>query len=352
MMSSISPRWLTKTCGLFDTGFAGDAEQITSIVPTAQTDVLTQFDLGGHDSSLIDFTTSDHLNTSYDNVAQSFTKDLQLESQPTGVDDQSWDLLDDLSADPLGDDSLDAFINLDKYLMGNSFFDEGDNLEPEQEPEEVNPVISIPAFGEELDQVPVDYLQDSYGMVPSMLEMVQCTSFEPTPTPIPEPSVTNEKPSRKRKKKAKSDDSVTTSLYEIPESTKALLKSTVDRKLLGDHDYSVKRQKLNAVSPPVATNSGSSAQASLVSNVEVTDNCVTSSTESTSTPVDKQSQRRIKNNVASKRSREQRKQKFVDMDQEAEELVVRNESLRKKIIELEALAKDMKVKLVAKMTGK
>lgn len=63
-------------------------------------------------------------------------------------------------------------------------------------------------------------------------------------------------------------------------------------------------------------------------------------------------ERRDKNNLASRRSREIRKQKYVSMDQEADELVIRNEALRKKIIELEALAETMKAVLIKKMTEK
>jgi len=60
----------------------------------------------------------------------------------------------------------------------------------------------------------------------------------------------------------------------------------------------------------------------------------------------------IKNNIASKRSREQRKQKFAEMDDEAEKLEIENERLRIKIVELEKMAKEMKAVLVAKMAGK
>jgi len=63
-------------------------------------------------------------------------------------------------------------------------------------------------------------------------------------------------------------------------------------------------------------------------------------------------ERRIKNNVASKRSRDTRKQKFVDMEQQAVDLVEQNEMLTKKIAEMEKLAVSMKHKLVQFMAKK
>lgn len=69
-------------------------------------------------------------------------------------------------------------------------------------------------------------------------------------------------------------------------------------------------------------------------------------------PVDKYRERRDKNNEASRRSRFIRKQKYVEMDKEANKLEVKNEALRKKIVELEELAKTMKAILIKKMTEK
>ncbi|XP_076437297.1 uncharacterized protein LOC143276584 [Babylonia areolata] len=67
---------------------------------------------------------------------------------------------------------------------------------------------------------------------------------------------------------------------------------------------------------------------------------------------DRSRSRREKNNVASKRSREIRKQKFAGMEEEAERLIVDNARLEKRVAELERLAKQMKEILVAKMAGK
>jgi len=63
-------------------------------------------------------------------------------------------------------------------------------------------------------------------------------------------------------------------------------------------------------------------------------------------------ERRDKNNVASRRSRQIRKQKFKEMDKEADILTSANEKLRQKIEELEGLAKIMKAELIKKMTDK
>lgn len=105
-----------------------------------------------------------------------------------------------------------------------------------------------------------------------------------------------------------------------------------------DHDYVTKKPKL----AEEVTTSKASKQTS------------TTRSKVTSAPngVDKYRERRDKNNEASRRSRQIRKNKFVEMDKEANDLESRNESLRKKIIELEALAKTMKAMLIKKMTDK
>jgi lipopolysaccharide export system protein LptA len=74
--------------------------------------------------------------------------------------------------------------------------------------------------------------------------------------------------------------------------------------------------------------------------------------ESRSKSKDKYRERRDKNNAASKRSREIKKQKYIEMDKEADTLEIKNEALRKKIVELEELAKFMKAELIRKMTSK
>lgn len=61
-------------------------------------------------------------------------------------------------------------------------------------------------------------------------------------------------------------------------------------------------------------------------------------------------ERRKKNNIASKRSRETRKNKFVEMDEQSLQLEQANEALRARIEELEGLTKRMKEALVAKLS--
>jgi len=73
---------------------------------------------------------------------------------------------------------------------------------------------------------------------------------------------------------------------------------------------------------------------------------------SSGTTVDKHRNRRIKNNIASKRSRETRKQKFADMEKTASELEKANAELRQKVDLLEQLTKQMKETLVKKLAGK
>lgn len=107
---------------------------------------------------------------------------------------------------------------------------------------------------------------------------------------------------------------------------------------VSDHDYVTKKRKLTE-SVTAATSS----------------HHVTSTSQLKAAPfksTDKYRERRDKNNEASRRSRQIRKLKFVEMDKEADELEKKNEALRKKIVELEALAKTMKAALIKKMTEK
>lgn len=62
-------------------------------------------------------------------------------------------------------------------------------------------------------------------------------------------------------------------------------------------------------------------------------------------------ERRRKNNIASKRSRETRKSKFLTMDDQAKELEKSNQDLRQRIEQLESLTKRMKEALVAKLSA-
>ncbi|XP_052091635.1 uncharacterized protein LOC127728328 [Mytilus californianus] len=107
-----------------------------------------------------------------------------------------------------------------------------------------------------------------------------------------------------------------------------------------DHDYVTKKPRL---SPSPDT------------DVETTKIASTSTSKSINrkvAPDQKYRERRNKNNVASRRSRETRKMKFVEMEDEANRLVVVNAELREKIAEMEILAKDMKALLVQKLAAK
>ncbi|ESO90172.1 hypothetical protein LOTGIDRAFT_233964 [Lottia gigantea] len=97
-----------------------------------------------------------------------------------------------------------------------------------------------------------------------------------------------------------------------------------------DHDYSTKRPRLTSSLETESPNNQ----------------------PSTSTRVDKYKVRREKNNIASKRSREIRKNKFSEMEEKAQKFEVENEAMRDRIIVLEALAKEMKATLVARLAGK
>lgn len=68
------------------------------------------------------------------------------------------------------------------------------------------------------------------------------------------------------------------------------------------------------------------------------------------TKLTKYLERRRKNNIASKRSRETRKTKFMSMDEQADELEKANAELRQRIEQLESLTKRMKEALVARLS--
>ena len=111
--------------------------------------------------------------------------------------------------------------------------------------------------------------------------------------------------------------------------------------MTSDHDYVSKKLRLSSVEESSETGS-----------MDAT--CVETKPTFTKpvTPQVKYRQRRDKNNVASRRSREIRKQKYNEMDVQAEQLIIDNEKLKVRIVELEKLAKEMKNILVSKMVGK
>ena len=122
----------------------------------------------------------------------------------------------------------------------------------------------------------------------------------------------------------------------------------LDQTTSNDHDYTSKRPRVSAVTEPESS----------IEKVEEVflappPSPAPSTSYSTEEPTeDKYRYRREKNNIASKRSREIRKKKFVEMESEAERLIIDNARLEQRVIELEKLAKQMKEILVAKMAGK
>ncbi|XP_041371420.1 cell death specification protein 2-like [Gigantopelta aegis] len=114
-----------------------------------------------------------------------------------------------------------------------------------------------------------------------------------------------------------------------------------------DHDYVSKRLRLSSPSESSDDYAGS-VKMEPASTVAMETKAFTVPV----TPEMKYRQRRNKNNVASRRSRETRKQKYSEMDVVAEQLKVDNEKLKVRIVELEKLAKEMKNILVSKLVGK
>ncbi|KAL8623496.1 hypothetical protein ACOMHN_015704 [Nucella lapillus] len=114
-----------------------------------------------------------------------------------------------------------------------------------------------------------------------------------------------------------------------------------------DHDYSNKRARLSpSPSPyPAAPASVESAEESFL----VPDFSPASSPSPSVSREDKHKLRREKNNLASKRSREIRKKKFLNYEVEAKRLDEENAQLELRVALLEKLAKDMKDVLVSKL---
>jgi len=320
MISNTSRRLPMKTCGLFDTGLAGDTAVVTSLPAlqvkpesSVKTEVLEstaaaveglkswpiglcpdptavgQGKEGEVTHAPLDFLSGGDAFIAADN------NPLVVESND-GLEDWGLDFLDPLGG--LDDPTMDAFMDLGP-LLENNFFDavpeagEPSSMllaqpQPAVQVAEVKPIIQFAA-----EQEPVF-----------------TTETEPLIAPVPEPAT---KPKgRKRKGQLSAESKVLVTKKAKESSAAAEVKDPSF-----DHDY-------------------------------IGQACSSVSIDG----MDKQTARRIKNNIASKRSREQRKQKFVEMDEEAQMLEVENDRLRLKIIELEKMAKEMKAVLVAKMAGK
>ena len=216
-------------------------------------------------------------------------------------------------------------------------------------------VISIPSpAGGDNQQLDFFDLLDS---APEVSPVFQDPSFSITPASVapafaPSSTVATKGASRKRKATSKpASGPVKTSMFEIPmpisEDTVSTTTTTIFNSPCSpelDHDYTTKTKFVEVPTAGIAIKT---------SHEIVSDEPAFEVVAGTSKGLtDKQSIRRHKNNVASKRSREQRKQKFSDLDREAEELVEKNEALRLKIAELEKIAREMKAVLVSKMSGK
>jgi hypothetical protein len=327
MISSISLRLPRKTCGLFDKGYAGGALDVTSLDLSASGDY--PYSLEGLKS--VGFSSADP------DYGSDALADGNLDSVSAfGMD--TFDLLEplaDLENDQLMDDSLDAFINLDQYLMGGTFF---------YEPAEVKPIIEVPTLDNMTFTTP-----DTEFFLPPVLDVMKPRKRKTETEPVNATPIKTNKLTVPVKAKP-----VKTSLFEIVVSDNVV--AAADPQL--DHDYTTKHQtksaKSGAVEKPISNGNskGRPIAKATLSFCEPSTSSNDTFLGSEEVMTDKQAVRRLKNNVASKKSREQRKQKFASLDDEAEKLIQANEELRLKIVELEKTAKEMKAMLVAKMTGK
>jgi len=109
-----------------------------------------------------------------------------------------------------------------------------------------------------------------------------------------------------------------------------------------DHDdYTVKRPRVATADSTVETAEETPRPSTSASPAP--------SCSSTLDGTTKYVERRIKNNIASRRSRQTRKQKFQDMESQAELLEIANEKLQLQVTELEKLTTIMKDILVQKL---
>lgn len=134
-----------------------------------------------------------------------------------------------------------------------------------------------------------------------------------------------EEPPKSESVKRKLDDVVTMEMEDDPAAVSI------------DHDYVCKKPRLTEV---------------VVESVTEAEPSTSTASKMMRSPAQKYRERREKNNIASKRSRETRKMKFKDMELEAVRLVEENENLKVKIVELEKMAKEMKTVLIQKLANK
>lgn len=331
-----------KTCGLFDTGSAGEAFDFASLDLSIPVDIDQSLFAFGDTSPSSSFKAEPE--TTYSTAAAVDQDALVTEEMPSYDGDFDWnlDLLDPLGGldDPLGDEKLDAFVNLDSFLMEDSFLVNQNQMK--DDPAEVTPVIDFFANPGELG--PATSLPTTLFDGINEEDLFQQPSTSQVSTPL--------KTTRKRKAPKSKGTSGPAPIKTSPQmATNCEI----------DHDYTWKTPGLNnsefqLQNKQHAAGPGkkNAAKRSRIPS-DASDSSVVSSTSVIDVvgldSLDKHTVRRIKNNVASKKSREQRKQKFADLDAEAETLIVENDRLRAKIVELEKIAKEMKAALVAKMTG-
>ncbi|KAJ8307040.1 hypothetical protein KUTeg_015124 [Tegillarca granosa] len=122
-----------------------------------------------------------------------------------------------------------------------------------------------------------------------------------------------EEPPKSESVKRKLDDVVTMEMEDDPAAVSI------------DHDYVCKKPRLTEV---------------VVESVTEAEPSTSTASKMMRSPAQKYRERREKNNIASKRSRETRKMKFKDMELEAVRLVEENQNLKVKIVELEKMAKE------------
>jgi len=215
------------------------------------------------------------------------------------------------------DDCLSSFLDLNDFLKATGNKDDNGMLSvlPQDE-------ISLTSFSDIaalLDNAATDLTSTENNIPTDILSLAAADILEPTPTQ-------NREATNVETLNFSNSESFNFNIIDSSESQVIEIPSVAAEALTSDHDYvKVKAHKEEEEEEEVIKKRPSA---------------------------NKYRERRVKNNIASKRSREIRKQKHSVLEEQAEHLVKENARLQEQIVQLEALTKEMKASLIQKMTGK
>jgi hypothetical protein len=338
MFSRAALRLPRKSCGLFDTGLAGGSFDVTSFNYDASTGPPLE-DVVSANTSIFDV----YAETKSDTVRN------MMNTSP--------DLLSDIHIDQLANENLDAFINLDQYLQ-DLFFDDITDPSSDEVFQTQNTMIPTSKesniFSLQASVMPELYTQKS---------TVNHLTFEPATTgmfeiPMHENMVSDSLQDYNGNRTGQFEN-ISVTLEDIwnrrahdDSQRRPVLKST-----LSSSDSSTWSDSLDSHIQNTADSLDSHIQDtadSLDSHIQDTANSPDSHSLDSNiqdTATDKSAAIRNKNRDLSQKSRERRKPKFADLDDEAVRLVEANAKLRQKIIQLEEMTRTMKAQLISSIVG-